>query len=129
MLIFIPFFYRQTLFGAVFVSVGENVLQNQLTSRLRGISGIDVEHIQSTGATNILNSIDVKYRYPVLEAYNDALRVVFQMALCMASIAVPGALVMEWRSVKKNRELKHGGGSVIENGRGNGTEIGHRPQK
>jgi hypothetical protein len=82
------------------------VLDNQLINRLRDIPGIYPELTKSTGVTDSLNNIDVKYRTLALEAYNDALRVVFQVALCMACIALPGALAMEWRSVKENGTSK-----------------------
>ncbi|KAI1378718.1 putative MFS multidrug transporter [Hypoxylon crocopeplum] len=94
-------FFGQTLFGAVFVSVGQNVLYSQLTQRLANIPGIPPELIQSAGATDFLGSIDPQYHAAAVGAYNDSLRVVLQVALCMACLAIPGGLAMEWRTVKK----------------------------
>jgi MFS family permease len=95
-------FFSQQLFGAVFTSVGQNVLDNQLANRLAGIPGISPRLIQGTGATELLNLIPAEYRAAALEAYNNSLRVCFQVGLIMACLPILGALGMEWRSVKKN---------------------------
>ena len=111
-------FFGQQLFAAVFVSVGQNVLDNQLAKRLVGIPGINPTLIQSTGATNLLNQIPVAYHATALIAYNDSLRVCFQIALIMTCLSVLSAIGMEWRSVKKNKNL--GGKQAIEEGKGEG---------
>ncbi len=95
-------FFGQTLFGAVFVSVGQNVLDNQLANRLAGITGITPQLIQSTGATELLSFIPAKYHAEALKAYNNSLRVCFQVALIMACLSTLGAASMEWRTVRKN---------------------------
>ncbi|KFG86085.1 putative MFS multidrug transporter [Metarhizium anisopliae] len=116
-------FFVQTLFGAIFVSVGQNVLDSQLTDRLRDIPGMNHDLInKSTGATGILDNIDTKYRASALEAYNDALRVVFQVALYMTCIALPDALALEWRSVKKNGPAKKPDTNHAEKGLMNSSE-------
>ncbi|KAF5132732.1 Efflux pump aflT [Metarhizium anisopliae] len=113
----------QTLFGVVFVSVGQNVLNNQLTDRLRDIPGINYDHIsKSTGVTNTLDNIDTKYRASALEEYNDALRVVFQVALYMTCFALPAALALEWRSIKKNGPTKKPDANHAEKGLRNSSE-------
>ncbi|KAI1078873.1 putative MFS multidrug transporter [Whalleya microplaca] len=94
-------FFGQTLFSAVFVSVGANVLSDQLANRLAEIPGISPELIQNAGTTDFLARISIQYRAAALEGYNDSLRVVFVVALCMACLAAPGAIAMEWRTVKK----------------------------
>ncbi|KAF5857849.1 hypothetical protein ETB97_005193 [Aspergillus alliaceus] len=95
-------FFGQQLFGAVFTSVGQNVLDNQLTHRLAGIPGINPQTIQNTGATQILSLVSAKDHTAALRAYNDSLRVCFQVGLIMACISIIGALAMEWRTVRKN---------------------------
>jgi MFS family permease len=96
--------FDQTLFGAIFVSVGQNVLDNQLAKRLAGISSISPQQIETAGATGLFNIIPPQYRTVALEAYNDSLRVCFQVALILACLSILGGLGMEWRSVKKNKE-------------------------
>ncbi|KAF2178412.1 putative MFS multidrug transporter [Zopfia rhizophila CBS 207.26] len=103
-------FFGQQLFGAVFVSVGQNVLVNQLANRLAGIPGINPRLIESTGATDLLNLIPARYHATALVAYNDSLRVCFKVGLIMACLSVLGAFSMEWRSVKKNLPLKNADG-------------------
>lgn len=100
-------FFGQQLFGAVLISVGQNLLDNRLADRLAGIPGVSPRLIQSTGATELLNLIPSEYHVAALEAYNDSLRVVFQVGLIMACLSILGALGMEWRSVKKNLPPKN----------------------
>jgi hypothetical protein len=100
---------RQTLFGAIFVSVGQNVLDNQLARRLSGIPGITSSLIANTGATSILNIVPVESYSTAIKAYNNSLRVVFQVALCMACLAILGAVCMEFRTVKKKAVLPKDG--------------------
>ena len=115
-------FFGQQLFGAVFASVGQNVLDNQLANRLAGIPGISPRLIQSTGATELLNLIPADHHAAALEAYNDSLRVCFQVGLIMACLSILGALGMEWRSVKKNLPPKNPDGKrAAEEGKGQGN--------
>ncbi|KAF3762099.1 MFS general substrate transporter [Cryphonectria parasitica EP155] len=94
-------FFGQTLFSAVFVSVGQNVFDNQLRTRLAKVPGLGSVPVQDTGATDFLDSLNNQNRSAALEAYNGSLRTVFVVAMCMACLAIPGALAMEWRTVKK----------------------------
>ncbi|KAI1370172.1 MFS general substrate transporter [Hypoxylon crocopeplum] len=93
--------FAQTLFGAIFVSIGQNVLDGQLAKRLAGITDITYQQIENAGATGLLETVPARYYVAALEAYNDSLRVCFQVALIMACISILGGLGMEWRSVKK----------------------------
>jgi MFS family permease len=100
-------FFAQTLFGAIFVSIGNVILDTQLAKRLAGIPGVTSRLIQSAGATGLLKLIPAEYHTAALEAYNDSLRVCFQVGLIMACLSILGALGMEWRSVKKNLPPKN----------------------
>lgn len=96
-------FFGQQLLGAIFTSVGENVLDSQLTHRFNAIPGLSLtpQQIQGAGATEVLNLVPTSDRPAALVAYNDSLRVVFRVGLILASISILGALAMEWRTVKK----------------------------
>lgn len=96
-------FFSQILGGAIFISVGQNVLNNQLLQRLTGLPGFSPSLIETGGATSLINSFPVEYRHDVLVAYNESLRVVFRAGLILAALSVLGALAMEWRSVKKQQ--------------------------
>ena len=100
-------FFGQMLFGAIFNSVGQNVLDNQLANRLTSIPGISRQLIQNTGATNLFSLIPTGYHSAALVSYNDSLRVCFQVALIMACLSILGALTMEWRTVRKNLPPKN----------------------
>ncbi|PWY82108.1 MFS general substrate transporter [Aspergillus heteromorphus CBS 117.55] len=93
-------FFGQQLFGAIFTSVAENVLDNQLAKRLADIPGLDVtaKVIQTTGVTALLGEIPHRYREAALGAYNDSLRECFRVGLILACLAMVGAFGMEWRS-------------------------------
>lgn len=99
--------FAQTLSGAIFVSVGQNVLDQQLATRVGNISGIDItsEQIETGGITGLFKIIPSQYHIPVLKAYNASLRVVFVVAVVITCLSVLGSLGMEWRSVK-NKESK-----------------------
>jgi len=114
-------FFGQYLFGAIFTSVGQNVLDNQLTHRLADIPDITPQIIHGSGATQILDIIPAAYRAAALEGYNNSLRVCFQVGLIVACLAVLGALTMEWCSVKKNLPPKKiDGVRDAEEGKDNG---------
>lgn len=124
-------FFGLQLFGAIFTSVSLNVLDNQLAKRLLGIPGITPHLIQTTGATDILSHIHPEYHEAALIAYNSSLRVCFQIGLIMACIAIPGALGMEWRTVRKNIPPKNPDGErTAEEGKGSGdlsVEVAPKP--
>ena len=113
-------FFGQLLFGSIFNSVGQNVLDNHLASRLAGIPGTSPQLIQSTGATKLLNDIPTQYHTTALKGYNDSLRVCFRVGLIMACLSILGALAMEWRSVKKNLPKKPDGEKAAEEGKSQG---------
>ncbi|TVY89371.1 Efflux pump [Lachnellula willkommii] len=96
-------FFGQTLFGAIFVSVGQNVLDNQLAKRLAGIASITSKQLQTAGITGLFKLISPENHTAALEAYNDSLRICFQVGLILACLSILGAAGMEWRSVKKNK--------------------------
>ncbi|CAK7201867.1 hypothetical protein SEUCBS139899_004582 [Sporothrix eucalyptigena] len=101
-------FFGQQLLGAIFTSVGENVLDSQLTRRFNDIPGVSLtpQQIQGAGATEVLNFVSMADRPAALVAYNNSLRVVFRVGLILGAISVLAALAMEWRTVKKNKPMK-----------------------
>ncbi|TDZ19644.1 Efflux pump aflT [Colletotrichum orbiculare MAFF 240422] len=99
-------FFAQTLGGAVFISVGQNVLNNELVGRLRRIPGLQGLDLKGAGATTI-TQLPEDVRAPALEAYNAALRIVFVVGLVMVCCVMIGAAGMEWKSVKKQQHHHH----------------------
>jgi hypothetical protein len=96
--------FMQTLGGAVFLSVGQNVLTSHLVggiSRLL-VDGLDPAVIVNTGATDLRDLVPAEQLPAVLEVYSEALRRVFLISTGLASVTILGALGLEWKSVKKS---------------------------
>jgi MFS family permease len=94
--------FLQTLGGALFVSVGQNIFSNKLVEGLATYaSGINPLIVLSTGATSIQEATPPQYREGVTIAYNDALTHAFTVATAMAAISLLGAVFVEFKSVKK----------------------------
>src|SRR3569833_934003 len=92
----------QTLGGAVFVAVGQNVFLDKFSRSLANIGAESLTGVSQSGATDLLRDIPAALRDCVVEAYNDSLtHGPLFAALIVACLAVPSALGMEWRSVKK----------------------------
>ncbi|KAF3361336.1 hypothetical protein VdG1_00945 [Verticillium dahliae VDG1] len=116
--------FSQLLGGAVFISVGQNMLGTQLLERLKGVPGFDTAFLQNEGATTITQLPD-SIKPLVISAYNEALRDVFRVGLIMACLTIFGALAMEWRSVKNTSEEKKDAEVAAEaavEGEGKGAE-------
>jgi len=92
--------FLQTLGGALFVSIGQNVFTNKLTQGLAEYAPqLDPAIILSTGATSIQYT-DPKYLAGVTLAYNNALTTAFTVSAAMASISILGSASIPWLSVK-----------------------------
>ena len=111
--------FATMLGGAVFVSVGNNVLNTQLVVNLAAldISGLDPQVVVAAGATRLRGLVPASELQRVVEAYNAAVVKTFQVALVMACLSVLGAAGMEWRSVK-------GGGQQQEQQQGDAEKEG-----
>jgi MFS family permease len=98
-------FFMQQLGGAIFVSVGVNVLDNQLTRRLPATYELAVAKIGATEFRKIVPAEDLN---SVLQAYNAALREVFVVGTCLSCTALLGAVLIEFRSVRGRTALTGG---------------------
>ncbi|KAJ7284547.1 major facilitator superfamily domain-containing protein [Mycena rebaudengoi] len=103
--------FTQTLGGALFISVAQNVFSNKLTSGLIGkVPGLNPTIVLNTGATSIQHAIDPQFVADVLVVYNEALISAFYVATAMAALSLIGSLVMEWKSIK-GKDIQVGGGA------------------
>lgn len=109
-------FFSQLLGGAIFTSVGSNVLDNELLKRMVGIPGVDPGLILAQGATEITKTVPASSLPAVLSAYNESLRKVFQVGLAMTCLTIFGAALLEWRSVKSKKPQKKDGEAAAEEG-------------
>jgi hypothetical protein len=93
--------FSQTLGGALFISVGQNVFTNQLVKNLQAVvPGLDPSIVLAVGATEIKNQIEEKFLSGVLFAYNKALTQTFYVSVATASMSIFGAIFVEWKSMK-----------------------------
>lgn len=109
-------FFSQLLGGAIFISVGSNVLSNELLKHLTGIPGINPAQLLSQGATALTQGLAPSAVAPVLSAYNESLRIVLQVGLVMTCLTLLGALTLEWRSVKSKKPHKTDEHNAAEEG-------------
>ncbi|KAK8915416.1 hypothetical protein H634G_07573 [Metarhizium anisopliae BRIP 53293] len=94
--------FSQTLGGALFICVAQNVFQNKLVSNVADahIQGLDPASVVSVGATQIQNMIPKEFLPVVLEAYNGAVTNTFYVSAAMAALSIIGSASVPWNSVK-----------------------------
>jgi len=103
--------FFQTLGGALFISVGQNVFTNQLIKNLATVvPDLNPSIVLSTGATELKHGIEAKFLSGVLVAYNLTLTRVFYVSVATASAAIFGAAFVEWTSMK-GKQIQMGGGA------------------
>lgn len=92
--------------GAVFISVGNTILQNQLINGSKAgiLAHFDVGEVIRAGATSFRTTIPQELLPAFLVLYNAALQKVFYLAVGSAGLAFLSTLPMEWNSVKEKKE-------------------------
>ncbi|KAJ7735138.1 putative efflux pump antibiotic resistance protein [Mycena maculata] len=101
--------FMQTLGGALFISVGQNVFTNKLASGLGSIPGLDPSIVLNAGATSLQSAVNPASLPAVLVVYNHALITAFYVSIAMGALSLVGSGAMEWRSIKgKNIEMAMG---------------------
>lgn len=96
-------FFAQQLGGAIFTSVGQNLLSNTLAAGLAGIPGIiavDPGQIGQIGAADILSVVPPEHQPQAREVYNHALQRIFLCGTGVACVGILAALAMEWKNVR-----------------------------
>jgi hypothetical protein len=92
----------QSLFGAVFVSVAQNVFQNQLASNIHAVlPDFDTSQIQRSGATTLIQGGQESDRAALTGAYSTSVTQTFYIAVALGALSLFGSLGTEWRSVKE----------------------------
>ncbi|TVY16112.1 Efflux pump roqT [Lachnellula arida] len=96
----------QSLGGAIFVSVGNTILQNSLLTagRSNRLPGVDVQAVISAGASEFRKKVTAEQLPALIDVYNKALQKVFIAAIPMAGLAMLSALFLEWRSVDDKKK-------------------------
>ncbi|KAJ7284548.1 MFS transporter [Mycena rebaudengoi] len=103
--------FTQTLGGALFISVGQNVFTNKLVSGLISkVSSLNPDIVLGAGATSIRSAVDPIFLADVLVVYNQALISAFYVSVAMAGLSIVGSLAVEWKSIK-GKDIQMGGGA------------------
>ncbi|KAJ5804551.1 uncharacterized protein N7518_000854 [Penicillium psychrosexuale] len=93
--------FAQTLGGALFVSIGNNVFRNKLIEYLAKYTpNLNPASILNTGATGLQSAVSKADLPGVLLAYNNAITQTFMVGAAVAAASMIGALGVEWKSVK-----------------------------
>lgn len=93
--------FAQQLGGALFVSVGQNVFSNELVKGIKAAAPtLDADIIMNVGATQLKELVEPEFLDGVQSAYNTALTNMWYASVAMSSLAIIGALGLEWKSVK-----------------------------
>jgi hypothetical protein len=93
--------FSQTLGGALFISVAQNVFTNQLIKNLKTVvPDLDPAIVLVVGATELKNQIEQRYLPGVLTAYNLALTQTFYVSVATATVSIVGAAFVQWTSMK-----------------------------
>ncbi|KAF5343441.1 hypothetical protein D9758_011823 [Tetrapyrgos nigripes] len=95
--------FAQTVGGAIFISIAQNVFSNKLASGLTSqVPDIDPSIVVTTGATGLKDVISSNLLPAVLKVYNTALVDAYYVSVAMAAMTIFGSLAVEWKSVKKS---------------------------
>ncbi|KAL0571513.1 hypothetical protein V5O48_010447 [Marasmius crinis-equi] len=95
--------FAQTVGGAVFISIAQNVFTNKLvTEIIKEAPGVDPRIVLGAGATVVRSVVPQEFLTGVIGAYNQALINAFYVATAMACLTLPGSLFIEWKSVKES---------------------------
>ncbi|KAF7717919.1 MFS-type toxin efflux pump [Penicillium ucsense] len=93
--------FSQTLGGAIFISVAQNIFQNQLLHYLQvEASDANAAQLVAGGATMLRQLVSGTLLQQVLHAYNDAITQTFYVAVAMGALSLIGPIFVEWLSVK-----------------------------
>ncbi|KAJ9612548.1 hypothetical protein H2200_004145 [Cladophialophora chaetospira] len=94
----------QSLGGAIFVSIGNTLLQNHLlnVNNAKSIPGVNVRAVIELGATSFRNVVPKNKLPALIQLYNDSLQAVFIAAVPLCGVAFLCSLCMLWKSKKRS---------------------------
>lgn len=97
--------FSQSLSGALFISIAQNVFQNRLIEKLTDYAPrIDPDVIIRGGAANLADRIPSRLLPSVLFAYNVAVTQTFYVSVGTAALSFLGAGLVEWKSMRKPKQ-------------------------
>lgn len=94
--------FAQSLSGALFISIAQNVFQNRLVSNIATHApDVDPEAVVKAGAAHLSHSFSDEVLPSVLYAYNIAVTQTFYVSVATAALSLVGAGLVQWRSMKR----------------------------
>jgi hypothetical protein len=101
--------FAQLLGGALFISVAQNVFQNELIENVAAaVPGLDTMMVVNVGATQLQTQIPSQYLPAVLVAYNRALVITFYVSVALGALSLLGSIFVPWNSVR-GKKIEVGG--------------------
>ncbi|KAK1757389.1 major facilitator superfamily domain-containing protein [Echria macrotheca] len=93
----------QSLGGAIFLTVGNGVFQNQLlrASVANKLPGVDIKSLIDMGAASFRELVPVDQLPILLQVYNGALQKVFMVGIPLGAMAAILSCLIEFKSVRK----------------------------
>lgn len=93
--------FAQTLGGALFISIAQNVFSNKLVENMSSnVPPLIIAKVTEAGATVVRNVVPEQWLQPVLQAYSDSITECFFPAVAMGALSIIGAAVIEWISIR-----------------------------
>ncbi|KAF5671556.1 major facilitator superfamily transporter [Fusarium denticulatum] len=97
--------FAQSFGPAVSVPIAQVLFTNRLSDNLDGVvPGLNGTHISNSGLTEIVRNVPESATRDVLVAIDKSLGQTWYLVAGLASVAIVGSLMTEWRSVKEKRE-------------------------
>ncbi|RBQ65341.1 hypothetical protein FVER14953_12880 [Fusarium verticillioides] len=97
--------FAQSFGPAISVPIAQVLFTNRLSDNLDGVvPGLNGTHISNSGLTEIVSNVPESATREVLVAIDKSLGQTWYLVVGLASIAIVGSLMTEWRLVKKKRE-------------------------
>lgn len=96
--------FSQSLSGALFISIAQNVFQNRLVAGLTAHAPtVNPKAIINSGAANLSQRLSNEVLPSVLYAYNLAVTQTFYVCVATAALSFFGAIFVEWKSMKHQK--------------------------
>ncbi|KAG5767247.1 hypothetical protein H9Q72_004697 [Fusarium xylarioides] len=97
--------FAQSFGPAISVPIAQVLFTNRLSNNLDGIiPGLNGTHISNSGLTELVTNVPESTTRVVLVAIDKSLGETWDLIAGLASVAIVGSLMTEWRSIKEKRE-------------------------
>ncbi|EXJ58284.1 hypothetical protein A1O7_05709 [Cladophialophora yegresii CBS 114405] len=92
----------QSFGGAIFISIGNTLLQNHLLSKDQqdAIPGVNIRAIVELGATEFRNIVPAEDLPKLINLYNESLQAAFIAAVPLCGMAFLLSLCMDWKKIR-----------------------------